>query len=195
MRKSDPSPALVEAFASLTAEGVPVTVRTLRERARVGTDAARDWLSKNRPTTNVPEPPTEVLSALIGSVWAAAMSAARDEVAESTASEVSAAHESESTALLAVERLTAELKAAEAESADAVRETQRLADEIEQIRAEIRAAEQRATDAEAATAAATAAVQEAEARVTSAEIARADAQATARTLREIIDSQARKKAD
>lgn len=45
--------ALADAFAALTVEGKPVTVWTLRERARVSTDAGSERLRTNRPARDV----------------------------------------------------------------------------------------------------------------------------------------------
>lgn len=76
---------LADAFAALSVEGKPVTVRSLRERARVSTDAASEWLRTNRPARDVSPVPTDVLKRVLDPLWSAAMAAARDEHAEAQA--------------------------------------------------------------------------------------------------------------
>ena len=79
--------ALADAFASLSVEGKPVTVRSLRERAGVSTDAAGEWLRTNRPARDVSPVPADVLARVLDPLWSAAVAAARDEHAETDAAE------------------------------------------------------------------------------------------------------------
>ena len=173
--------ALADAFAALSMEGKPVTVRALRERARVSTDASSAWLRANRPTRDVPPLPTDVLGRVLEPLWSAAVAAARDEQAESDAAERAALVQAEADALTDLAEATSRAGAAEAETARLRREladlTTRLAD-AEAARAEQAALAAAATqDATGARAAAHA-----------AELLAAEAQATARTLREALDT-------
>lgn len=174
--------ALADAFASLSVEGKPVTVRTLRERAGVSTDAAAEWLRTNRSARDVSPPPADVLTRVLEPLWSAAVAVARDEQAEATAAEREGLVHAEAEAL-------AEL-AAETERADAAEA------EIAQLRREVADFQVRLDTAESAraeqAAAAAAALKDAAcARDAqhSAALAAAEAQATARTLREVIDTQ------
>ena len=63
--------ALADAFAALSVEAKPVTVRSLRERARVSTDVASEWLRTNRPTRDVSPVPTDVLARVLDPLWSA----------------------------------------------------------------------------------------------------------------------------
>ncbi len=161
-------------------EGKPVTVRALRERAKVSTDAASGWLRANRPTRDVPPVPSEVLARVLEPLWSAAMTAARDEHAEADAAERAALIQAENDALTEVAATTSRAQSAEADVAQLRREladlTTRLAD-VEAARDE-QAALVAAGTQEAATARAAA---------HTAELAATEAQATARTLREILD--------
>ena len=81
-KNSAAASALADAFAALSVEGKPVTVRALRERARVSTDAATEWLRTNRPARDVSPVPTDVLARVLDPLWSAAVTAARDEQAD-----------------------------------------------------------------------------------------------------------------
>jgi len=166
--------ALADAFAALSVEGKPVTVRTLRERAGVSTDAAGEWLRANRPARDVSPAPADVLTRVLDPLWSAAVAVARDEQAEATAAERDVLVRAEAEALADLAAAVSRAEAAEAE--------------ITQLRRELAAAE---ADREALTARTAAAVKDAEdsrAAAHAAELATAEAQATARTLREVLDS-------
>ena len=173
--------ALADAFAALSVEGKPVTVRALRERARVSTDAASEWLRANRPARDVSPVPTEVLSRVLDPLWSAAVSAARDEQAEAGAAERAELVAAEADALTEVATVTARAEEAEAATAALRRELAALTDRL--------AAAETARDEQSSRAAT--AVKDAEtarAAAHAAELLAAEAQATARTLREILDS-------
>lgn len=166
--------ALADAFAALSVEGKPVTVRALRERAGVSTDAAGEWLRANRPARDVSPAPADVLTRVLDPLWSAAVAVARDEQAEATAAERDVLVQAEAEALADLAAAVSRAEAAEAE--------------ITQLRRDLAAAE---ADREALTARTAAAVKDAEvarAAAHAAELATAEAQATARTLREVLDS-------
>jgi hypothetical protein len=166
--------ALADAFASLSVEGRPVTVRALRERAGVSTDAAAEWLRVNRPVRDVSPPPADVLSRVLEPLWSAAVAVARDEQEEATAADRDALVQAEAEALT-------ELSASVARVAE-------LEAEVARIRRDLASAET-ARDRQAALAAAAAKdADDARTATHTAELAAAEAQATARTLREVIDT-------
>jgi hypothetical protein len=170
--------AIAEAFAALTREDLPVTVRSLRDRASVGTDAAREWLATNRPNSAITPPPTEALAGILEPLWAAAVAAARDESSESHAAELAAHITSEADALTDLEALRARAAAAEAELTQSRRD-------LELAHAELADAVQRVADIEARAAADIAAERD---RARRAEVEAASAQATAATLREVVNT-------
>lgn len=178
--------SIAEAFAALTIEGQAVTVRSLRARAGVGTDAARQWLATNRPQRDITPAPTEVLAPVLQPLWAAAVAAARDEQAEAHAAEHTALIEAEATALSAADAQKA--RADEAEGA-----TTALRLEVDSLTDRLAAAEtalQRAlADAQADALAAKQAITIATEKAHTAEVAAAEAHAVARTLREVLDQQ------
>lgn len=158
--------ALAEAFAALSVEGKPVTVRALRERAKVSTDAASAWLRTNRPIRDVPPVPSEVLARVLEPLWSAAMTAARDEHAESDANERAALIQAETDALTKVAAATSRAEDAE--------------DEVAQLRREVANLTARLDAAEAA--------RDQQVKIAAAANSDAiDARATARTLRDVID--------
>lgn len=172
---------LADAFAALTVEGRPVTVRSLRERAKVSTDAASEWLRTNRPVRNVSPVPADVLAAVLDPLWSAAVAAARDEQAETDAAERAALVQAEADALTELAAMTARAEAADIE--------------IEQLRRELadltaaRAAADAARDEQHAGAvAAVKDAAEARAAAHTAQLVAAEAHATARTLREVLDT-------
>lgn len=173
--------ALADAFAALSVEGKPVTVRALRERARVSTDAASEWLRTNRPTRDVSPVPSDVLARVLDPLWSAAVAAARDEQAEADAAERAALVQAEAEALADLATATSRAEAAEAETAQLRRE---LADLSTRLAAAEAARDEQTALAAAATKDATAARAAAHA----AELLAAEAQATARTLREVLDT-------
>jgi len=173
--------ALADAFAALSVEAKPVTVRSLREQARVSTDAASEWLRTNRPARDVSPVPTEVLARVLDPLWSAAVAAARDEHAENDAVERAALLQAEADALTDLAAATTQAETARAETTQLRRELAELATRLaatevarDQQGALAAAATKEATDARAAT--------------HTAELLAAEAQATARTLREILDT-------
>lgn len=166
--------ALADAFAALSVENKPVTVRSLRDRAGVSTAAAGEWLRTNRPTRDVPPVPAEELERVLEPLWSAAVAAARDEHVEASAGERAALVAAEAAAL-------AELAAAISRAEEAEAQTAQLRREI---------ADRDAALAAADTARATATKDAADARTAAhtAELATAEAQATAKTLREVLDT-------
>ena len=157
-----------------------MTVRALRERAKVGTDAAAEWLRTNRPTRDVPPVPTAALERVLQPLWSAAVAAARDAHAEADTAERAALVQAETDALTEVAVAISRAEAAESE--------------VAQLRREVADLTTRLADAEAArdqqaalTAAVTREAAEARAAAHKAELSAAEAQATARTLREVLD--------
>lgn len=176
--------ALADAFAALSVEGKPVTVRALRERAQVSTDAAAAWLRANRPARAVTPAPADVLARVFDPLWTAAVTAARDEQAEANAADRAALVQAEADALGEVAEVRARAEAAEAETVQLRRELAELTSRL--------AAVETARDEYAATAAVAAAEAEtARAGAHAADLRAAEATATARTLREILDSTAK----
>ncbi len=173
--------ALADAFAALSAEGKPVTVRSLRDRARVGTDAASEWLRTNRPTRDVPPVPAEELERVLEPLWSAAVAAARDEQAEADAGDRATLVAAEAAALT-------ELTAAISRAEEAEDHAERLRREIADRDAQLADRDARLAAAEAARSAATKDAADARTTAHTAELAAAEAQATARTLREVLDS-------
>lgn len=173
--------ALADAFAALSVEGKPVTVRSLRERAGVSTDAAGEWLRTNRPARDVSPVPADALARVLDPLWSAAVAAARDEHAEADAAERAALVQAEADALAELAAAITRAEAAEAETAQLRRE---LAD-LDTRRA---AAEASRDEQAALAAAATKDAADARAAAHTAELLAAEAQATARTLREVLDT-------
>jgi len=162
-------------------EGKPVTVRALRERAKVSTDAASAWLRDHRPSRDVPPVPSETLGRVLEPLWSAAVAAARDEQAEADATERAALVAAEADALTDLEAMTVRAETAEAELKGIRRELDDLS---------ARLADAEAARDEQAALVANATQEAAAARVSAhaAALAAAEAQATARTLREILDT-------
>ena len=173
--------ALADAFAALSVEGKPVTVRALRERARVSTDAASEWLRTNRPARDVSPVPPDVLARVFDPLWSAAVVAARDEQAEADAAERATLVQAEADALTDLAAATSRAEAAEAETA-------RLGRELADLTARLSTTEAARAEQAALAAAATKDAADARAAAHSAELLAAEAQATARTLREVLDT-------
>ena len=173
--------ALADAFAALSVEAKPVTVRSLRERARVSTDAASEWLRTNRPARDVSPVPTDVLARVLDPLWSAAVSAARDEHAEADAVERAALVQAEADALTDLAAATTRTEAAHAE-------TERLRRELAELTSRLAATKAARDQQGALAAAATKEATDARAATHTAELLAAEAQATARTLREILDT-------
>lgn len=173
--------ALADAFAALSVEGKPVTVRALRERARVSTDAASEWLRTNRPSRDVSPVPTDVLARVFDPRWSAAVVAARDEQAEADAAERATLVQAEADALTDLAAAISRAEAAEAETA-------RLSRELADLTARLSTTEAARDEQAALAAAATKDAADARATAHSAELLAAEAQATARTLREVLDT-------
>lgn len=179
--KNTAAASLADAFAALSVEGKPVTVRALRERARVSTDAASEWLRTNRPARDVSPVPAEVLVRVLDPLWSAAVVAARDEQAEADAGERAALVAAEADALTDLAAAITRAEAAEAQTAQLRRELADLSTRLGAIEA--------ARDEQAAlAAAATKDASDARAAAHTAELLAAEAQATARTLREVLDT-------
>lgn len=173
--------ALADAFATLSVEGKPVTVRSLRELARVSTDAASAWLRTNRPTRDVPEVPTEVLARVFDPLWSAAVAAARDEHAEADADQRAALVAAEAEALT-------DLAAATSRAEEAETHTAQLRRELAELTTRLAAAEAARDEQSALAAVATKDANDARTAAHTAELRAAEAHATARTLREILDT-------
>lgn len=164
-----------------------MTVRSLRERASVSTDAAAAWLRTNRPTRNVPPVPSDVLARVLDPLWSAAITAARDEHAESDAAERAALIQAETDALTEVAAAISRAEATEAE-------VTQLRREVADLTAHLAAAEASREQQTALAAAATRDAAEAREAVHKAELSATEAQATARTLREILSGMTTKNA-
>ncbi len=172
--------ALADAFAALSVEGKPITVRTLRERAGVSTDTAAGWLRANRPARDVSPPPADVLTRVLDPLWSAAVAVARDEHAEAAAAERDVLVQAEAEALAELSAAVSRAETAEAENAQLQRDLAAAEADRDVLAARAAAAAKDAEDSRAAAHA--------------AELAAAEAQATARTLREVIDSLRRRDA-
>lgn len=157
-----------------------MTVRALRERAKVSTDAAAEWLRTNRPARDVPPVPTEALERVLQPLWSAAVAAARDEHAEADTAERAGLIQAETDALTELAAATSRAEATEAEVAELRREVADLRTRFAEVEAD---SEQQAGLAAAATREAIDAREAAH----KAELSATEAQATARTLREILD--------
>ena len=179
-RNTTTAAALADAFAALSVEGKPVTVRALRERAKVSTDAASAWLRTNRPARDVPPVPADALERVLLPLWSAAVAAARDEHAEADTAERAALIQAEADALTEVAAATSRAQASEAEVAHLRREVADLSTRLAQVEAD------RERQAGLAAAATREAIEAREA-AHKAELSAAEAQATARTLREVLD--------
>lgn len=173
--------ALADAFAALTVAGRPVTVRSLRERAKVSTDAASEWLRTNRPARDVSPVPAEVLAPVLDPLWSAAVAVARDEQAETDAAERAALVQAEADALTELAAMTARAEAAEAE-------IEELRRELTDLTAARAAADAARDEQHVAAVAAVKDASDARAAAHTAELLAAEAQATARTLREVLDT-------
>jgi hypothetical protein len=173
--------ALADAFAALSVEGKPVTVRALRERARVSTDAASEWLRTNRPTRDVSPVPADVLARVLDPLWSAAVAAARDEHAETDAAERAALIRAEADALTDLAAATARAETAEAQTAQLCRE-------LAELTTRLAATETARDDQRALAAAAAKDATQARTAAHTAELLAAEAQATSRTLREVLDT-------
>jgi hypothetical protein len=173
--------ALADAFAALSVEGKPVTVRALRERARVSTDAASEWLRTNRPTRDVSPVPADVLARVLDPLWSAAVAAARDEQAETDAAERAALIRAEADALTDLAAATARAETAEAQTAQLCRE-------LAELTTRLAATETARDDQRALAAAAAKDATQARTAAHTAELLAAEAQATSRTLREVLDT-------
>ena len=157
-----------------------MTVRALRERAKVSTDAASGWLRTNRPTRDVPPVPTEALERVLQPLWSAAVAAARDEHAEADTAERAALIQAETDALT-------ELAAATSRAEDAEDEVAQLRREVANLTTRLAAAEADRDQQTAIAAAATRDAAEAREVAHKAELSATEAVATARTLREILN--------
>lgn len=144
--------ALADAYAALVRDGEVPTVRRMKEKASVSTDAAAAWLRVNRPDVDVPEAP----AAFVTAVWPVAFAAAREGAMESLAAELdeARAHEAdaqESADLARTMQARAEAAADEArhDLADAqaardaaVAQVAALTDEVADLRAQAQQADQ-----------------------------------------------------
>lgn len=189
MAKADATPALVEAYAGLTADGVAITVRALRERARVSTEAARLFLAANRPSREVTAAPNRLFDDLNATLWAAAVAAARDEDAEVRDAERAALVAAEADAHNRVDAVVVDRNAQGARADQAEADIAALRTQLDDLRDRLAAAEKARDTAVARTEAAQADAEQARQARHAAELAAADAHATARTLRDIIDAQ------
>lgn len=89
MATAGKSVGLAKAYAGLVAEGVPVTVVTLKERAGVSVDAAAGWLRENCAPSRVPGMPV----GWAAKVWPLAYMAVQDVAVESVAVQLNAARD------------------------------------------------------------------------------------------------------
>ena len=180
-KKTSTASALADGFAALSVEGKPVTVRSLRERAGVSTDAAAEWLRTNRTAREVSPVPADVLARVLDPLWAAAVAVARDEQTEADAADRLALVQAEADALTELAAAITRADTAEAEAA--------------RLGSELSAAETARAEQTALTAAAVKDAAEARAAAHAAELVAAEAQATARTLREVVDTLRRNGSD
>lgn len=153
------------AAEALSAEGTPVTARTVQQRARVSMSVAaavaREWNAKEAAARAIPEVPAQVL-ARVDAIWREAVEAARtehDTEREGWAARIAAGEEERA-------GLTEELERIEAEHSEEHAAAQAAADELH---ARIAAHEADAAEHAAAATSAAAAVAAAEARASAAE--------------------------
>lgn len=181
---ADRDVALLAAYtAHRTETGRRPSVRTLRERARVSTDAAADWLREHAPERHPLEIPAEQLSLVLAPLWAAAVDAATQALQDEHGATVAAHLESEQQALAAAERDAVHAKQQADRAAVAETRAEQLATEITTAKQEAAGAREQAREAEQA---ATAERARAQAAIHTAEQAAAVAQAESRTLREAL---------
>jgi hypothetical protein len=133
--KTDPNPALAEAYARLARSNRPVNDRVLREEAGVNTETAMRWLRTNRPDPAAPTPPLEELRPAFDTLWAAAWSAARDECRSRHADALHALEASEADALDQSIRLTSDLEACKRQVTELQGELNRANEELQRARA------------------------------------------------------------
>lgn len=136
--------ALAQAFAELVAAGEVVTVRALKDRAHVGTDAAAAWLKANRPAVEVPSPPQDFAQM----VWPLAFAAARDVAMEAVAEGAMEAREGVAEALALAEVARAAQVEAEGVAERATHAQQVAERDAEVARAELVAERDRLAQAE-----------------------------------------------
>lgn len=137
--KSDSIPALTTAYAAMTADGVPVTVRALAARAGVAGEKARAFLASIRTYADAPSLAPDVVTAAAAPFIAALTEALRDAEAEAVAAE-------RLPLITAAEHADSRAERAEAEAQQANERAARL-------EAELTAATERAERAEGALAA------------------------------------------
>lgn len=125
--------ALASAFAELVAQGDAVTVRALKERARVGTDVAAAWLKANRPPVEVPPVPEGFAAA----IWPLAFAAAREVAVEDVTGHLAQAREGLADALLLAEQAAQARGEAEADAERAVQEKAQAVADAAQARQEL----------------------------------------------------------
>lgn len=215
-QQQGPTPAqaakAAEAFAQIVAAGQRPTVRALKERAEIGTEAARQWLAAHRASAGeaLPPIPRDRIEAMLTPIWGAAVAAARAEVAEVQAAEINAHADAE--AIEAERADAAEAKAADLDgevkalrTALAAAKTKNASFQDDITRAETEARERsaaaHAAEREAAAAAARAEAAEDRAKRAEARAERAEdrvaeavrsAASAAETLRYLVEQEGRK---
>lgn len=168
--------ALADAYAALMRDGEVPTVRRMKERAGVSTDAAAAWLRTNRPAAEAPAVPDDFARTL----WPLAFTAARDVAVEAVTQELEAARQAEAEALTRADE-------ADAAQRGAMLRADRAMEISQEAQAEATAARERTEQAEAQ-------VRELEAerdrlveRLRDMEARAVRAEAVADTMREVVD--------
>jgi hypothetical protein len=166
------------------------SVRALATAARVGTDAAAQWLRESAPSTRAPEIPAEVLAPMLAPIWAAAVERATAAVAEQHAADIAEHIESERKAVAELLRTAGQLEEAATRATEAESVVEDLSRRLLAAEAHAEDAVKRAavadTRAEDAEGAARRAETEAAERVHAATLAQAKAEAEAAGLREAL---------
>ncbi|WP_010540097.1 hypothetical protein [Dietzia alimentaria] len=181
---TDRDAALLAAYAELMAEtGRRPSIRTLRERARVSTDAAADWLRHHAPERRAPEIPAESLAPVLAPLWAAAVDMATQSRRDEHQTTLAAHLESEARALADAEQAATKAQQQVDRAAAAETRVENLAREIVTAQQAAHRAREQAHEADT-TAAETR--ERAHVAIHQAEQAVAQAEAEATTLREAL---------
>lgn len=181
---TDRDAALLSAYtAHLKEHGRRPSIRALRERARVSTDAAATWLKTHAPGRRPPEIPAENLTPVLAPLWAAAVDAAVQILQVEHQTALSAHVESERQALADAERATAQVEQLADRATAAESRAEALAREIATAQQEAQRAHAQAHEAGQAAAETR---ESAQAAIHDAEQAAAVARAEAATLREAL---------
>lgn len=172
------SEKIARAYGVLAARGEKLTVRAVQREAGVRIGEVAAWMREHATGAggDVPQAPdlSEAMSAMVGSVWAAAWKRAAEQADEASAVALESARAGEADALVQAEAAAQARNEAIAARDEAAADAERLAREVEQLRRDL-------TDARAQAVAAAARAEE-------ADRARVRAEAASDVLREVLDT-------